>query len=110
MGREIDKENYKLQIKDLMSKFDSLIFPKHIYLNSLNSDNFPSIFKSSLWNMLVFVLILVISLFIFIVDINISFILSLFLVSLFISNTIDLVLLTIESIKKELTITDIYNI
>lgn len=112
IGKQIDLKNYKLCIKELFAEFDSVIFEKHYYLNSLNQDNFPSSFKNSFLNMLIFVVILLLSLIIFIIDLNKSneFFVTVLLLSFFISNTIDLVVLTLKSIREELNIKEIFKI
>lgn len=111
-GNQINKEDYRKSIKDLFSHFNSEIFEKHYFLNNLNSDNFPPIFKSSFYNMLVFLILLILSLFVYVIDVNniFNYLASITLLSLFISNTIDLILITMQSIKTELNVTDIYKI
>lgn len=112
MGKQIDQKNYKSNIKDMFSEFDSVIFEKHYYLNSLNKDTFPVSFKNSFINMLIFVVILLASLVLYVVNIDHSksLIITILLLSVFISNTIDLVLLTMNSIKEELNIKEIFKI
>jgi hypothetical protein len=108
----INKEDYRGSIKELFSHYDSEIFEKHYYLTKLNSDNFPSVFKNSFINMLVFLILLIVSLFLYVIDFNVklNFLSSIFLLSLFISNTIDLILITFQSIKSDLNVTDIYKL
>ena len=66
----------------------------------------------SIINMLVFILLLIISLFTYIIDINIftGFIVTTLIVSFFISNTVDLVIITVNSIINELDVQEIYQI
>jgi hypothetical protein len=112
-GKQIDEKNYKSQIKDLFTEFDSIYFDKHYYLNSLNSDIFPTPFKSSFGNMLVFVILLIASLFAYIINLdhrNCEVVITVFLVSAFIANTVDLVLLTFKSIKNELEINEVFKL
>lgn len=111
-SEEIDKTNYKKSIKDLFNLFTSEIFEKHYFLNELNSDLLPLTFRNSLINMLVFIGLLIISLFTYIIDINIftGFIVTTLIVSFFISNTVDLVIITVNSIINELDVQDIYQI
>jgi hypothetical protein len=112
MGKQIDIKNYKSNIKDLFTEFDSVIFEKHYYLNSLNNNTFPNTFKNSFGNMLVFVIILIASLVLFIIKINssIELLITVALFSFFISNTIDLIILTYNSIKEELNIKEIFKV
>lgn len=112
-GKQIDEKNYKSQIKDLFTEFDNIYFDKHYYLNSLNSDVFPAPFKSSFGNMLIFVVLLIASLFVYIINLghqNCEVLIAVFLVSAFIANTADLVLLTLKSIKNELRISEVFKL
>ena len=111
-SEEIDKTNYKKSVKDLFNLFTSEIFEKHYFLNELNSDLLPLTFRNSLINMLVFILLLIISLFTYIIDTNVftGFIVTTLIVSFFISNTVDLVIITVNSIINELDVQDIYQI
>lgn len=112
VGRQINKGDYRQEIKDLLSSFDSEIFEKHYFLNKLNSDVYPSPFKVSFNNMLIFLAILVCSVVMFTINTDqiVSYFFTLFFLSLFISNTIDLVYITRNSIKSELEVNDIYKI
>lgn len=112
VGRQINKTEYKEEIKDLLSNFDSVIFEQHYYLNNLNSDNYPKTFRDSFNNMLIFIMILLASVILFVSSFNQikEYFLSLIILCFFISNTIDLILITIKSIKTELKIDDIYKI
>lgn len=111
-GKRIKKENLKEEIKDLMVLFTTSIFEKHYYLTKLNSDFFPRIFKHTLFNLFTFLIILIASLFVYIIDFSLvnGFFMTIILVSLFVSNTIDLFLLTIKSIITELEIVEIFKI
>lgn len=111
-GKQINKNEFKNEIKALLTFFDSIVFEKHYYLNSLNSNMFPSVFKDAFINMLFFLLILIISLILFIInfDSNKNIFCTIFLVSLFISNTADLILLTFLAIKNELNVREIFKI
>ena len=111
-GKQINKKAYKQEIKDLLSTFDAEIFQKHYYLNNLNSDQFPPAFKDSFNNMLVFIVILLASVILFVANNNqmITYLLSITILSSFLSNTIDLILITVKSIKIELKVDDIYNV
>lgn len=112
IGKQINDKNYKKDIKDLFSEFDSVIFEKHYYLNSLNTGSLPVFFRKSLMNMIIFLVLLILCLFIFVFDLNsgMKFIMTIILLSLFISNTIDLVIITYQSIKSELEIDEIFSI
>lgn len=109
---QIDRDNYKKSIKDLLTEYDSVIFEKHYFLTSMNSNIFPSSFKQSLFNMFIFILILIASTFAFIIDFNSQHTLNIvfILISLFISNTIDLLIIIFQSIKKELNVDEIFYI
>lgn len=111
-GNQINQENYRQSIKDLFTLFDSEIFEKHLFLNNLNSDIFPKVFKISFFNMLVFLILLIASIIIFTIGAsqNFTYIFTLTLLSLFIANTIDLIFITYQSIKTELDVQDIFKI
>ena len=111
-GRQIDKQNYKNEVKDLLTEFDSVIFEKHYYLNSLNSGKLPKFYIKGLINMAVFLVLLIVCVFAFVLNLNkwTDFTLTIILISFFISNTTDLILITIQSIRNELEINEIYNI
>lgn len=111
-GKPINKMNYNCEIKELFSSFEAVIFKKHYYLTSLNSDNYPGVFKKSFNNMFVFIILLIISLIVYIIDLDLilSFVFSISLLSIFIANTVDLVFITRQSIKSELTVNEIFKI
>lgn len=112
LGKQIDTENYKKDIKELLSEFDSVIFEKHYYLNSLNSSKLSEFYKTGLTNMGVFLVILILAVFVYVLDLDslTSFISSIILLSFFIANTVDLMLITAQSIKKELRIEEIFSV
>ena len=112
LGKQIDTNNYKKDIKDLLTEFDSVIFEKHYYLNSLNSSKFSGFYLKGLTNMGVFLILLVLSVFIFVLELNhmTNFVSTIILLSFFISNTIDLMIITAQSIKEELEIKEIFSI
>lgn len=112
IGKQINYEEYKKDIKDMFSEFDSVIFEKHFYLNSLNYASSSKTFISSLINMVVFLILLILSVFVFVIDFNNidTVAISVLILSFFVSNTIDLILLTIQSIKSELSINEVFNI
>lgn len=108
----IDQNDYRKSIKELFEHFDSEVFEKHFYLNSLNSDIFPITFKHSFLNMLIFLIIVIFSLILYIININtmVEYLFTLILSSVFITNIIDLIFISFLSIKFELNIKDIYKI
>jgi hypothetical protein len=112
MKTSINKSDYKGSLKNLFSHFESEIFDKIQYLISLNSNPFPKILINSFLNLLVFLVLLISSLFILIINLNYyySFVLSIGVISIFIANTIDLIILTYYSIKDELNINEIYKL
>ena len=112
MNKPIDTENLRKDIKDMFTYFDQEVFEKHAYLTSLNSNGFSSIFKNSFLNMFIFIVLLLLSIFIYVVDGSkkFNYISTLLILSVFISNTIDLTLITYQSIKQELNIKDIFSI
>lgn len=111
-GNQIDKDNYKNNIKDLLSEFDSVIFEKHYYLNSLNKGKLSEFYRNGLINMVAFLILLILSVFIFVLDLNnvTTFVSTTIILSLFIANTIDLIIITTQSIKSELEIDEIFSI
>lgn len=111
-GKQINKKDYTSEIKELLSYFDAVIFEKHYYLTSLNSNNYPIVFKKSFNNMLIFIILLITSLIVYVIDLGLilSFLFSISLLSLFIANTIDLIFITRQSIKLELTVNEIFKI
>lgn len=111
-GKQIDKENYNKEIKELFSYFQLEIFQKHYYLTKLNVVAIPKLFLSSLFNMLIFIILLIFSLMIFISDFgNIKeYVWTILIVSVFIANTVDLIILTISALKTELKIDEFYRI
>tara|TARA_R110000868_G_scaffold72437_4_gene211150 strand:- start:3997 stop:5073 length:1077 start_codon:yes stop_codon:yes gene_type:complete len=110
-GIQINSSDRKMEIKRLFEDFESKYFPKHYYLNSLNQKYFSAFFNS-LFNLLVFVVILLLCLFLFIIELtyNLEYIYSLILVSAFIANTVDLIILLITSIYSEQKIEEIFTI
>jgi hypothetical protein len=111
-SKKIDQGNYNKEVKELFGNFDTDIFHKHYYLNRINSTVLPRVFVSSLLNMLIFILLLISCLILFITDLGVQFeyIWAIFVVSLFIANTIDLVILTVSALKTELNVEEFYRI
>ena len=112
LGKQLDTNNYKKDIKELLTEFDSVIFEKHYYLNKLNASKFSGFYKKGLTNMGIFLILLVLSVFIFVLDLNnmTNFVSTIILLSFFIANTIDLMIITAQSIKEELEIKEIFSI
>jgi len=112
MNRKIDRENFRQEIKDLFSYFDGEIIQKLYYLTSLNSKIFSVTFSNIFFNLLISMIILIVSLIVFSIDVNAlqSYLITVFLVGLFIANTFDLAVIIFFSIKKELVIKDFYKI
>lgn len=110
-GTQLNPEDRKMEIKRLFEDFESKYFPKHYYLNTLNQKYF-SAFINSLFNLLIFVVILLFSLFLYVIEqtSNQDYIFSLLLVSAFIANTIDLIILLVTSIYSEQKIEEIFSI
>ncbi|PZU83530.1 MAG: hypothetical protein DI529_12525 [Chryseobacterium sp.] len=108
-NKKIDKDNYNKSIKDTFSYFESEVFDKLIYLTSLNTNYFPKPLIYSFLNMLVYLIILLLSIFILVLNIKeySAFIYTILILSLFIANTFDLIVIMFYSIKKELKIDDI---
>ncbi|MBX3255380.1 MAG: hypothetical protein KF862_14660 [Chitinophagaceae bacterium] len=111
-GSQIDRTNYKKSIKDLFSHFESHVFDRVEYLTYLNSDLFPRTLKLSFINMLVFLGILIATIFVMLIPFlqKTDLVLSLVIVSLFIANTVDLILITYISITKELNIEEVHEV
>lgn len=111
-GKQINQEDYRKSLKDLFSNYDSEIFEKHYFLNSLNSDTLPRLFQVSFLNMLVFLILLILSIIIHTVKLNIfiEYLSTIFLLTMFISNSIDLIIITFQTIKNELDVKDIFRI
>jgi len=111
-GRNIDTDNYRREIKELFGDIQSEVFDKIFYLISLNDIKFPKLFFSGLTNLLIFLIILIISLIIYVVNPEIMnmYYTTITLVSFFIANTFDLVVIIWLALKNELTIKDFYKI
>ncbi len=108
-NKKIDKTDYNKSIKDTFSYFESEVFDKLAYLTYLNTNYFPKSLLYSFFNMLVYLVILLLSIFILVLDIKeyYAFISTIFILSLFIANTFDLIIIMFYSIRKELRIDDI---
>ncbi len=108
-NQEINKEDYNGEMKKTYAFFESEIFDKLLYLTNLNSKKFPNVLKYSFFNMLIFLLILILSIFLLVLNIKeyLIFSFSIILLSLFIANTIDLIVISYFAIKKELDINEI---
>ena len=111
-GKGIDTDNYKKDIKELFGYFDTELFEKQFYLTSLNSNKMPVFFKKSLLNMVIFLALLICGLFVFVINLNqeFTFLSTTIILSFFVANTVDLIILTTQSIKSELDIKEIFSI
>ena len=87
-GNSIDTTNYKRDIQELYAYFDTELFDKQFYLTSLNSNKMPIFFKSSLINMVIFLILLITSIFMFVINHEQSFLWTIIILSFFIANTI----------------------
>lgn len=112
IDKKMDKYNMKEKLIELMTLFNEDIFEKHYYLTKLNSGVLPTTYKEILFNILIFVIILISSLYIYILELSIKFtyIFTIVLISLFISNLIDLMIMIIKSIRRELDIKEIFKV
>lgn len=104
--------NYWDDLKNLFGNFEDKYFKRLSYLTSLNSDTFPKIFKISFLNVLAYLILLIMSVVIYIIKIDdyCQYTISLIIVSLFLANTIDLILIIFNSIQSELKIEDFFTI
>jgi hypothetical protein len=111
-GNQINQNDYRQSLKDLFGSFDEEYFQKHYYLTNLNSNIFPTVFKTNFSNMLVFLTLLLSSLIFYTIQLNeiLTYKITLFILSLFISNAIDLIAITYLSIKSELDVKEIFRI
>ncbi|MDB5276166.1 MAG: hypothetical protein JWR61_1121 [Ferruginibacter sp.] len=111
-GNPINQTDYRKDMKDLFSSFDEGVFEKHYYLSNLNSNIFPDIFKINFLNMLVFLILLIFSLLFYAIQLNdiLTYKITLFILSLFIANTTDLIAIVYQSIKHELDVKEVFKI
>lgn len=111
-GKELNEEDITEDIKSLFNDYQSEIFEKLYYLTKINETSFPKMFLSGLFNLLIFLILLIVSLIIYVITpetLN-SFYTTIFLVAIFIANTVDLVILIWMAFKTELVITDFYKV
>ena len=109
-GVGIDKSDYKNSIKSLFSHFESELFDKLLFLTKQNSNLFPNAFRRSFFNMLTFLITLIITIFILVTN-NPRFHefgWSIGVISLFVANTVDLIIITAISIREELNVNEIF--
>lgn len=111
-GRQINQSDYRSEIKDLFTYFDSEVFEKHRYLTVLNTRIFPPVFLSSLINMFLFVLIMVVAFISFVSNFSliINYWITIYLSVSFISVTTDLISIIVISLKRELKVDDFYDV
>lgn len=112
-GSSINQDNYRNSVKELFSFFSEDIFPKTFYLlRQQNSNNFSTLFRTSFLNMLFFLQLLISAMIIYVVDgsAKFNYISTIFVVSIFITNTIDLIIITYNSILNELKVDEVYEL
>jgi hypothetical protein len=111
-GRNIDDSNFRKSLSDLFNSFEEVFFRKHYYLSRMNADVFPKVFRINFFNLLVFLVLLLSSIFLFTIDLSevLGYRGTLFILSLFVSNAIDLIAITFVSIRSELDVNDIFKI
>ena len=109
LKRKIDKVNFRNDIKELFAYFENEIYDKFYYLTELNKKRIPFILELSMTNLFNYIIILMCSLFFLITNysLDFKFRITIILVSLFFSNTIDLILIIYVSLNKELEINEI---
>lgn len=109
LKRKIDKVNFRNDIKELFAYFENEIYDKFYYLTELNKKRIPFILELSMTNLFNYIIILMCSLFFLITNysLDFEFRITIILVSLFFSNTIDLILIIYVSLNKELEINEI---
>ncbi|MCB0742940.1 MAG: hypothetical protein KDC67_03470 [Ignavibacteriae bacterium] len=112
MGRELDTSNYRMEIKQLFNDIQGEVFDKLFYLTKLNEKRLPKLFLSGLTNLLIFLVILIISLVTSVINITPidSYYTTVILLSLFIANTVDLIVIIWMALKTELIIRDFYKV
>lgn len=111
-GKELNNTDITKDIKTMFNDVQSEIFEKLYYLTKLNETRFPKLFLSGLTNLLIFLIILIISLVVYVINpeaMN-SYYLTITLVSFFIANTVDLVVIVWLALKNELIIKDFYKV
>ncbi|SNR58865.1 hypothetical protein [Lutibacter flavus] len=111
-GKELDNIDITKDIKTMFNDVQSEIFEKLYYLTKLNETRFSKLFLSGLTNLLIFLIILIVSLIIYVVNPEpvISYYTTIALVSFFIANTVDLVVIIWLAFKTELNIKDFYKV
>jgi hypothetical protein len=111
-GTQINQNEYRKNIKDLFSSFEEGVFQKHYYLSNLNSDTFPEIFRVNFLNMLMFLILLIFSLVFYTIQLNNipTYKITILILSLFISNAVDLITIVYQSIRHELNVKEVFKI
>lgn len=109
-NKKLKREKFKKQIKDLMTYFDENVFSKHYYFNTFLAQKFPVSFLRLFINIIINIVVLITSLLFFMINIPNEFTLLSILVSIFITNMLDLGIIILVSIPKELTINERYSI
>lgn len=111
-NKSIDQKEYRSELMDLFNCFIVEIFPKHYYLTSMNSNNFNKLFRSSFLNLLLFIALLISTIILYIIEMTpkFNYISTLIIISLFIANTVDLVIITYNSIVEEMNVSDFFEL
>ncbi|MHC8947729.1 hypothetical protein [Sphingobacterium hungaricum] len=99
-----------IKFKELFSYFYENILVKHNYLTQLNTISPYKTFLSLFSNLVIFIFITLGALIIKILGVVDCQLLIIYIVTLFISNTLDLIILTGMSIRKELEIKEIFKV
>lgn len=107
---KLKRGKFKEQIKDLMTYFHENIFQKHYYFNTFLSKKFPVSFLRLFTNILVNAVTLIASLLFLLLEVPMETFLSNLLISIFITNMIDLIVILFKAIPQELKVEERYSI
>lgn len=108
-GNPLVRATFKEQIRDLMTFFNEKVFPIHYYYNKLLDNQFPKSFVEILVNILVNVIVVIISLILFVAEVKHVHIYGYFILSVFITNIIDIIKILYFGIRRELSIEERYS-
>jgi membrane protein implicated in regulation of membrane protease activity len=112
MDRKINRKQFGTDITDLYSFFSETFLDNLYYLTDLNEARMSKLFYWALQNVVVSLLLLTMSLFLLIIDLNpvTEYVFTLLAVSIFVGNTVDLVTIIYNAVKTELKIDKVYKI
>lgn len=112
MKKQIEEESFSKDMTNLFSEFSEKILLESYYLTELNQRELPSHFVWISINFLIYLILLIVSIFLFTLDLcsYMKAIYTLVVVSTFISNTIDLAIGLFTSVRAELEIKDFYKV